>query len=179
MHRAALAAALLTVVLAPVATPSSERPTEQPTGRLQSYFATITPAVRSYRLLLGRIESAVSQPPISNVDPLVEKFNGFARDFDSLAERWGRLTSARGLHARHRDMGNAFSLEAKAFAVEATAIATRDPDVIVGVSDHVEGLFRSAAYLQKRWAAALRGALRRARLPVPVWLRGMATAELP
>jgi hypothetical protein len=175
MRRAALAAALLSVVLSSVATPSSG----PPASRLQPYVATITPAIRSYRQLLNRVESALAQPPTSNVEPLVEKFNGFADDLNALAEDWNRFGSPRRLHARHWDMGNAFSLEAKAFAVEAAAIATRNPEVIVGARDHVEGLFRSAAYFQKRWAAALRGALRRADLPVPVWLRGMATAELP
>jgi hypothetical protein len=169
---------LLTALLGAVVEPAGQASPGRQHAGLERYLAKVAPAIRSYRLLGKRVEAAVSRPPISNVDPLVESLQGFANGFDRLAGRWSRIASPRVLEARHRDLGTAFALESQAFRLQADALSTRDPDLIVAQREHLGGLFRSAAYLQKRWAAALRGALRRARLPIRPWLRGMATMNV-
>jgi hypothetical protein len=138
----------------------------------------VTPAVRSYRLLLERLDALVSQAPIGNVDPFVEALFDVRADLGRLARRWSGLPAPRNLRARHTDMRTAIALESHGFALWANALSTRDPEVIDAETEHLHGFLRSAAYLQKRWAAALRGALRRANLTVPRWLQGMATVRV-
>jgi hypothetical protein len=123
------------------------------------------------------LEALLTAQPQVNVDPLVEKLTGVADRFEDLDARWQTIDAPRGLRARHRGLGRAFVLIAQADRIYAAALYTRHPDEIAAASPKVRARFRSAAYFQYRWAAALQGALRRADLDVPGWLHGMAALK--
>ena len=144
---------------------------------LNRYFVRVDAQIHSYRILLRRFETLFSEVPHVNVDPFVENLYGLADRFEDLGARWGQIRATDGLRTRHRGMGRVFELFAESLRIHAAALFTRHPDVILAARPKVEARFRSAAYLQQRWAAALQGALIRARLRVPGWLHGMATGR--
>jgi hypothetical protein len=115
-----------------------------------------------------------TETPHVNVDPLVERMYRLADGFEDLNARWSAIDAPEGLSARHRGMGRVYVLFAEALRIHAAALFTRHPDELLAARPKIEARFRSAAYLQYRWAAALQGALRRADLRVPGWLHGMA-----
>jgi hypothetical protein len=171
MKRVVLACFLLAVLSVPVAMAGQR-------DRLEAYTANVVPQIAVYRSVLRRLEKLLSERPVTNVDPLVEKLYGLTDQFDRLAGRWASIAAPRGLRVRHAGMGRVFELFGEAFRINAAAIFTRHPDEILAAGPKVEARLRSAAYLQKRWAAALQGALIRAHLAVPKWLHAMAAAEL-
>lgn len=146
---------------------------------VQRYMAQIEPKIRTYRLVAERADALFSVEPVGDVVPSVEGFRTLAADLEALAQRWGRLVVPRGLSSRHRGMRRVFLLESRAFAVWAEAWSLRGPTAITAADAQLHGLFETAAYLQRRWATALRGALLRAQLAVPTWLDGMASVPLP
>lgn len=169
MTRSLAAIALLVALVAPVAY-ASQHP-------LPAYMARIRPQIDSYRRVSTTLGNLLSELPITNVDPLVEKLDRVADRFDRLAGRWLGIRAPKGLRLRHRGMGRAFVLIGDAIRIHAAALFTRHLDEMQAAAPKVEARLRSAAYLQKRWAAALQGALIRAGLRVPRWLHGMAGAE--
>lgn len=141
---------------------------------LKRYVAKVAPQIGIYRALAGRAGDLLSEQPRINVDPFVEELRRISTGFDRLRIRWRKIAAPRGLKVRHRGMGKAFMLLARALRTWADAVFTRQVDEMARALDRVTEMTRSAAYLQRRWAAALRGALRRARLRVPVWVRELA-----
>jgi hypothetical protein len=144
---------------------------------LERYSVAVTAHIPAYRKLLKRLEALLTERPQVNVDPLVENLNGIADRFEDLDATWQRIPAPHGMQARHRGLGRAFVLIAEADRIFAAALYTRHPDEIAAASPKVQARFRSAAYLQYRWAAALQGALKRAGLTVPRWLHGMAALK--
>jgi hypothetical protein len=141
---------------------------------LERYVAKIEPKIRTYRSLSLRAGALLREQPVVNVDPFVERLRDISDRFDRLRARWSRVTAPHGLKVRHRGMGRAFALLSRALRIWADAVFTRQVDELAVALDRVKEITRSVAYLQRRWAAALRGALRRAQLSVPAWLRAMA-----
>ena len=165
----ALAAMVLIAPAGAIAEPSARHPA------LERYFTKIDAEIRSYRGLLKQFDRRFSEQPQVNVDPFVETLYRLADRFEDLTSRWSDIAPPRGLRVRHRGMGHAFELFAEAIRIHAAAVFTRHPEEIVAALARIEPRIRSAAYLQKRWAAALQGALIRADMRVPKWLHGMAT----
>ena len=141
---------------------------------LKRYLVRAEPRIDVYRGLLRRLERLLSEEPRVNVDPLVEKLRRLADRFEDSEVRWQAVNAPRGLRIRHRGMGRVFVLFADAIRIYADAVYTRHPDEIAAARPKVASRLASATYLQKRWARALRGALVRAQLRVPVWLNQMA-----
>jgi hypothetical protein len=164
----ALVAALAAAVIAPVGL--AKPPTK---AGLRAYVASIAPEIQAYRKLHKRADRLFSEPPQANVDPWVYAVIALADRVDDLGWRWGQM-KAPGLRIRHRDMANAFALEARAFRVVALGFFTRHPEEIEAAQERAKPLLHRAAALQKRWAAALWGALVRAGIRIPAWLDGMA-----
>jgi hypothetical protein len=142
---------------------------------LPTYLTRIEVQVGAYRAILRSLDKVLREPPVTNVDPMVDELNAIAERLDRVGARWAGIRAPQNLVARHRDMRRALGLQAQAWRLYAAALFTRHRDEIEAASERVDALIRSAAYLQKRWAAALQGALIRAELRVPRWLRGMAT----
>jgi hypothetical protein len=147
---------------------------ERAPAALERYVVAVNAHIPAYRELLRRLEGLLTARPQVNVDPLVAKLIRVADRFEDLDARWETIDAPRGLRVRHRGLGRAFVVIAEANRIYAAALYTRHPDQIAAASPKIEARFRSAAYLQYRWAAALQGALRRADLRVPGWLHGMA-----
>jgi hypothetical protein len=145
---------------------------------LQRYFAATSAQITSYRALASRLDSILSEQPMVNVDPKVEKLYKIADRFEDLAARWHRIAATNGLRTRHTGMGRVFEIEARGWRIYAAALFTRHLDELHAATTQLGSMLRSAAYLQRRWAAALRGALIRADLSVPRWLHRMATSPL-
>ena len=160
---------LLTTSVSATAMPAA------PPAPLKRYMVEIRGDIRVYRGLLRRLDALLSERPRVNVDPLVEKLNRLADGFEDLEARWQTIAAPRRLGVRHRGMGRVFVLFAEAYRIHAAALFTRSPDEILSSAPRVHARLRSAAYLQKRWAAALQGALIRAGTKAPAWLHGMAT----
>ena len=74
---------------------------------LKRYFGSINVPIASYRTLLRRLDAVLSERPMVNVDPKVEKLNQVADRFDAIAARWEALQAPTGLKLRHRGMGRA------------------------------------------------------------------------
>jgi len=165
----ALAALVLSAPAGAIAQPSARHPV------LARYFSKIDGEIRSYQGLLKQFDRLFSDAPQVNVDPLVEELYRLADRFEDLTRRWSDIPATHGLRVRHRGMERAFELFAEAIRIHAAAVFTRHPEEIVAALARIEPRLRSAAYLQKRWAAALRGALIRADVRIPKWLDGMAT----
>jgi hypothetical protein len=161
---------LLAAIPVARANPSSKYPD------LQRYLTSISAPIASAFALHKRLDAILTQRPIVNVDPKVEKLYKVADDFDKLAVRWRPVPAPRGLRARHRGMGRTFELQAEGWRIYAAGLFTRHDEDLHAAIARLGARLRSAAYLQKRWAAALRGALIRAELRVPKWLREMASA---
>ena len=142
---------------------------------LVRYVAHIDIQIRAYRGLLRRLDALGVEEGHENIDPVVEGYYQVADRFEDLNARWQALPAPRGLRVRHRGMGRVFELYADAERIHAAALFTRHADDLLAARPKVEARLRSAAYLQKRWAAALQGALIRSGLAVPKWLHGMAT----
>jgi hypothetical protein len=145
---------------------------------LQRYFAATSAQITSYRALASRLDSILSEQPMVNVDPKVEKLYKIADRFEDLAARWHRIAATNGLRTRHSGMGRVFEIEARGWRIYAAALFTRHLDELHAATTQLGSMLRSAAYLQRRWAAALQGALFRADLSVPRWLHRMATSPL-
>jgi len=143
---------------------------------LQRYFAASTAQIMSYKALASRLDSILSQRPMVNVDPKVEKLYKIAGGFEELAARWHRIAATKGLRTRHSGMGRVFEIEARGWRIYAAALFTRHLDELRAATIQLGSMLRSAAYLQRRWAGALQGALIRADLSVPRWLHTMATS---
>jgi hypothetical protein len=143
---------------------------------LQRYFGSIIAPMASYRSLLRRLDSVLSEKPMVNVDPKVEKLYTVADRFDGIAARWEALQAPTGLKLRHRGMGRALELQAQGWRIYAAGLFTRRDQDLHAALVKLGAMLRSAAYLQKRWAAALRGALIRAESDVPNWLDQMASS---
>ena len=143
---------------------------------LQRYSASINAPIASYRTLLRRLDSILSERPMVNADPKVEKLFQVADRFDAIAGRWEALPAPTGLKLRHRGMGRALELQAQGWRMYAAGLFTRHDEELHAALVKLGAMLRSAAYLQKRWAAALRGALIRAELRVPNWLDQMASS---
>jgi hypothetical protein len=173
--RVSIAAAVVALCVAPsaLATSSSQ------CADVHRYFAKASPQITAYRKLLDRLEALLTQKPQVNVDPLVEKLTRLGDLFEDLDARWETIAAPKGLKVRHRGMGHVFVLFAEAIHIQADALYTRHPDEILAAGPKVQARLSSAAYLQKRWAAALQGALIRADLRVPKWLHQMATVDIP
>ena len=139
------------------------------------YLLDVTPRIEGYRHVLKRLDSILSETPIVNVDRKVAKLNDVADQFDRLAVRWSRIGAPVGLKVRHRGIGRAFELQAEGWRIYAAALFTRHLEEIQAATERLGARLRSAAYLQKRWATALQGALIRAGTPLPKWLHAMAT----
>ncbi len=152
-------------------------------GGLQSYAAEVVTQIRAYRALGKRADAALTSEPTEDVGPFVEKLSAVAGAFDRLATRWNAIKAPPGFGLKHRGMGGAFRLQARAFAVWADAWCqyggNHDLALLTAAQERATGLIRSAAYLQKRWAVAFRGALMRAYAPVPAWLENMAMLKVP
>lgn len=161
---------LLSVGSVARADPSSNHP------HLQRYSGSINVPIASYRTLLRRLDSVLSERPMVNVDPKVEKLYQVANRFDAIAARWEALQAPTGLKLRHRGMGRALQLQAQGWRIYAAGLFTRHDEALHAALVKLGAMLRSAAYLQKRWAAALRGALIRAELRVPNWLDQMASS---
>jgi len=144
---------------------------------LERYVAKVTPKIRTYRSLSLRAGTLLRQQPVVNVDPFVERLRDISDRFDRLRARWAMVTAPHGLKVRHRGMGRAFGLLSRALRIWADAVFTRQVDEQARALERVKEITRSVAYLQRRWAAALRGALRMAHLTVPAWLRAMADSR--
>jgi hypothetical protein len=168
--------AIVLAVLAFTATAGATAKPPAESRALVRYMTGATAAIGSYRILLRRLEALLTEEPHVNVDPLVEKLYSLADRFEDLDARWQGIDAPRGLQVRHRGMGRVFTLFADGYRIHAAALFTRHPDEILASRPKVAARLRSAAYLQWRWAAALRGALTRANLRVPGWLHGMATS---
>jgi hypothetical protein len=146
-----------------------------PHAALRHYRAQAVSVVgAAYRHLLKRFDALAAREGEVNVDPVVDAYRALADSFDVLDAGWARVHAPKGLRTRHRGMGRVFALFASAIRIHADALFTRHPEEIAAARPKVEARLRSAAYLQYRWAAALRGALVRAALRVPVWLAQMA-----
>jgi hypothetical protein len=141
---------------------------------LKGYVTKVDGQIRSYGRLLRRFEQLYAEPPHVDVDPFVENLYGLADRFENLTARWSVIHAPSGLRVRHRGMGQVFELFAEAFRLQAAAVFTRHLEEVLAAQGRIEPFFRSAAYLQQRWARALRGALIRADMNVPSWLHGMA-----
>ena len=141
---------------------------------LKRYVMRVQGQIGTYRKLLHRVEALVAEEEHVNVDPVVDQFNELSDKFEDLAARWQAVNAPHGLRLRHRGMGRVFVLFADAYRIHAAALFTRHTDEILAARPKVEAKLRSAAYLQQRWAAALQGALIRAKLRVPGWLHRMA-----
>jgi hypothetical protein len=172
--RLSIALAVVALCVAPggTASPLSQR------VHVHRYLVQTTAQVTAYRKLLGSLEGLLTQEPQVNVDPVVEQLTRLADRFEDLDARWETIEAPRGLRVRHRGMGRVFVLFAESIHIHADAIYTRHRDEILAAGPKVQARLRSAAYLQKRWAAALQGALIRNDLAVPTWLHRMATAPL-
>ena len=145
-------------------------------GDLRSYIAEIRPEIGSYKAAALRLSKLLGSEPLTNVDPLVDDLGRVAGRFDGLRRTWLPVNSPRGLRLRHLGMARVFELFADATRIYAAAVFTRHLEEIQAAGPKLSARLRSAAYLQKRWAAALRGALIGANLVVPRWLLQMATA---
>jgi hypothetical protein len=146
----------------------------KPAPRLHAYLTKVSVEVRHYQVLEVQLGEVLAEPPMTNVDPVVDELNALANEFGRMGRRWYRIVPRHGLIVRHRRMGRAFELQQDAWSTYAAALYTRHVDEIDAASEHMQGLLRSAAYLQKRWAAALQGALIGAEITVPHWLHAMA-----
>lgn len=169
-------ASVVVLVALTIAAGAGALPSRQDSG-IGRYFARIDAQIDTYRRLLKRFERLYTAIPQVNVDPFVESLYRLADAFEDLDGRWGAIDAPAGLRARHRGMGRVYTLFGEAIRIHAAAVFTRHPDEILAARPKVEARFRSAAYLQYRWAAALQGALRRADLKVPGWLHGMAALK--
>ena len=143
--------------------------------RLPKYVAAVTPRIVEYAAVVKRLDGILSETPMVNVDPKVDKLRAVASRFDQLAARWGPIQAPKGMKLRHRGMGRVFELHAQGWRTYADGLFTRHPEELHDAIVKLGAMLRSAAYLQKRWAAALQGALIRAGVTVPRWLRGMAS----
>lgn len=142
---------------------------------LQRYFKAVSLRIADYRAVLKRLDHILSEPPMVNVDPTVAKLFKIADQFDRLGSRWRPIAAPSGLKVRHRGMRHVFELLAEGWRIYAAGLFTRHSDELHEAIARLGDRLRSAGYLQKRWAAALRGSLIRADLRVPKWLDGMAT----
>jgi hypothetical protein len=142
---------------------------------LQRYFEAVSVRIADYRAVLKRLDHILSEQPMVNVDPTVEKLYRVADQFDRLGSRWHPIEAPKGLKIRHRGMAHVFELLAEGWRIYAAGLFTRHADELHAAITRLGGKLRSADYLQKRWAAALRGSLIRSDIPVPKWLYGMAT----
>lgn len=172
MKRVLIAVSLLAVLAVP---PAEAKP--NPRQTLQRYMTRIGPEIQSYRSIQVRLTKLFAAMPISNVDPLVEKLHGIADRFGALTGRWQSIRAPKGLRLRHDGMGRAFDLYEQSIRIYAAALFTRHLDEIRAASIRLHDYLLSVAYLQKRWSAALRGALVRAEIRVPKWLDQMAKTE--
>ena len=143
---------------------------------LQRYVGSINAPMASYRTLLRRLDSVLTERPMVNVDPKVEKLYEVADRFRGIAARWEALQAPTGLKLRHSGMGRALELQGQGWRIYAAGLFTRHDEELHVALVKLGAMLRSAAYLQKRWAAALRGALTRAELGVPNWLDQMASS---
>ena len=166
--------AIVLVLLSTTSLSATALPAAAP-APLKRYLVKIDGQIRAYRGLLRRLDALLSERPRVNVDPLVEKLNRLTDGFEDLEGRWQTIAAPRRLGVRHRGMGRVFVLFAEAYRIHAAAVFTRNPDEILSAAPRVHARLRSAAYLQQRWAAALRGALIRAGTKAPAWLHGMST----
>ena len=172
-HRVRVLAVILALsVLATAATASAVSVSSH------RYLDHVSPRITAYRAVLKRLDDILSETPIVNVDPKVEKLNRIADSFEVLAARWHAIEPPKGLKVRHRGMGRVFELHAQGWRIYAAALFTRHLEEMQIATKRLGARLRSAAYLQKRWAAALRGALVRAGTPVPKWLHRMVASAL-
>lgn len=173
MRRCILAVVLLAALPSPVSAETGHN------RILKHYVRELAPVIQSYRSAASRGEKVLSTQPSEDLEPLVDGLSDVSVRFDRLAERWKAIKAPPGLGLKHRGMGGAFRLQAHAFSVWADAWnqvrQTRDLEILAVANEYAAGLLHSASYLQGRWAAALSGALIRAYLPVPRWLRQMTT----
>lgn len=160
-------ALIVMIVLVGVAAPETGAALR---GDLRPYMVEIRPEIGSYKAVALRLSKLLTSQLLTNVDPLVDDLGRVALRFDGLRRTWLSVTSPRGLRLRHLGMARVFELFADATRIYAAAVSTRHPEEIQAAGPKLSARLRSAAYLQKRWAAALRGALIRANLPVPDWL---------
>ena len=146
---------------------------------LRQYVRKVTPVIQAYRSVAKRAGNLLSEQPTEDVGPLVDGLARISSDFERLNARWNTIKAPPGLGLKHRGMGGAFPLQSRYFAAVAEAWQQfqQSGDVVLlhDAIDKAGGLLHSAAHLQKRWAAALSGALIRAYVPVPRWLEQMAT----
>ena len=142
---------------------------------LHRYVVAVSPRIADYTAVVKRLDAILSERPMVDVDPEVEKLYAVASRFDDLAARWRPIASPRGLTARHSGMGRVLELQAQGWRTYADALFTRHPEERNAAIAKLGPMLRSAAYLQRRWAAALQGALIRAGLTVPRWLHRMAS----
>ncbi len=164
-------AIVLSVLALPAIALAQPRPHE---AGLENYMTRIDPKIRSYRSVLQTLARILMGETGANVDPDVERLERLADRVWAIGSRWDRVCAPNGLRARHRGMGNVFRLEEEAVRMVAAALFTRHPEELVQAAHRSKALFRSAAYLQKRWAAAVRGALVRGEMRVPIWVEQMA-----
>lgn len=150
-------------------------------NHLRAYMSRIAPQIKTYKSIAKQADDVLSAEPSDDVQPFVDGLSEVSDRFDRLASRWNAIKAPPGLVVKHRGMGGAFRLQAQSFGVWAEAWEqygqTHDLTILSDANEHVAGFLHSAAYLQKRWAAALRGALTRASIPVPTWLEHMATTK--
>jgi hypothetical protein len=173
MRRCLLAIVALSILASPALADTSGN------AGLRAYMRKVTRVIHTYRSVAKRGGKLLSQQPADDVGLLVDGLTRISSDFEGLNSRWNALKAPPGLGLKHRGVGGAFRLQAEAFALLAEAWeefgTTQDGSALAAGTQHAGGLFHSAAYLQKRWAIALTGALIRAGIPAPAWLTGMAT----
>src|SRR6266536_144458 len=109
MRRCLLAVVLLAVVPAPASAEPGHKV-------LKYYVREVTPVIQSYRSVAGRADEVLSTQPSEDLEPLVEGLSDVAAQFDRLAKRWQGIKAPPGLGLKHRGMGGAFHLQARAFA---------------------------------------------------------------
>lgn len=142
---------------------------------LRHYVAAVSPRIAEYTAVVKRLDSILTERPMVDVDPKVEQIYRVASRFDELSVRWPSIAAPQGLKTRHSGMSRVFEIQARGWRIYADALFTRHPEELSSAIAKLGPMLRSAAYLQRRWAAALQGALIRAGLAVPRWLQHMAS----
>ena len=173
--RLLLALLALAVVAAGAFTPgagAAKRPTN---AQVRSYMVKVTVEIRRYQAAVRRAEGAFGSSALQHPEAVAERLAASRAEFARLALRFGRVRPPASLRRSHTKMTQALQVTGRAFGDWGRAhdvyAKSEDLGALLQANTRAKAELARAGSLQRQWGTALRAAARRARVPLPSWLR--------
>ena len=154
---------------------------------MRRYVTALDPVMRKYKAAARRVDQTYLEMPTAtdlsaDFGKLVTRLRASEAEFRGIAAAFARIRAPVALRSAHAKETDALKLSARLLGLQAGLFeemgrTSADPAALRAVYERGQAerqaLAGRAHALQKAWATSVRTALKRARLPLPWWIKEM------